>query len=172
MNASNNTLSDEQIADLLASAPLTPGSSNQEDAELHALRAALGSYRSETLLWAERRSAVQPSLVAAAQRNRFWAAVPQWSLAAVAAVTVATGIVHFTGNPGDRSAAAPMPATASAPAQALHATQADADIAADNQLLSSIDQALTYRPVSPADEFGLKASSSQTKPRTHLEAED
>ena len=67
MNSNADKLTDERFSDLLASpAALT------DDAELNDLKAALGSYRSETLLWAERRSAVQPSLVPAARSNRFW----------------------------------------------------------------------------------------------------
>lgn len=158
-------LSDEALAELLVTGETTsPATSpddapdHVQDAELLEMHAALASYRTETLQWAERRSATQPSLIPAARRGRVWAAVPQWSLATVAAVTIAAGVFHFTGKDD------PPESTASTSAQVTTTaanTASAADIAEDNRLLSSIDAALSHHRESPVAALGLKSDSDR-----------
>ncbi len=159
-----DSLSDEQLSELLA---VPAKFASDETAEVASLRAALDDYRAEMLQWAERRSSVQTSLVAAAQRSRFWSAIPQWSLAAVAVVAVAAGTVFVTGNHVTSNPAAEETAmTASAPAP-------KADIAEDNRLLNSIDQELSFHSThTPVDGFGLSATHGDTKPATRSEVTD
>ena len=154
MNSQNHNLDDETFTRLLSQ----PAEAvNDADAEVVALRSALRSYRTETLQWAERRSSTQPSLRPAARRSRVWAAVPQWSLAAVAVISIAAGAVHVYDRPDageETTAAADVTPAGSA------ARTSEADIAADNELLSSIDQALSYRVASPVDRLELKSAHS------------
>jgi negative regulator of sigma E activity len=160
-SGTRSTLTDEQFADLLAGHPSTETLADlheDDDAalELTGLKSALQSYRTETLLWAERRAATAPSLAPAARRSRMWAAIPQWSLAAVAAVTVAVGVVHFSGQPGDEVADS-APVSVTAPVASAE------DIAMDNALLTSIDAALSYHGRSPVDELGLKTQRNNAE---------
>ena len=154
-------LTDEQVCDEL----LTPRETSVQtaDAEVVALRSALGSYRDETLQWAERRSATQPSLVPAAKRSERWAALPRWSLATIAIVTIAAGAAHLSEERADlaeSTSAQPMAA-----AQETRSTPAE--IAADNKLLNSIDAELSYHTQSPVDAFDLKApAASASRQRT------
>ena len=159
MNADRHELTDEALTELLAQ-PADAAGVAAAGAEAVALHAALRTYRTETLQWAERRSSTQPSLQAAARRSRVWAAVPQWSLAAVAVISIAAGVarVYDFGDPGEGS----VP-TASAVASTSPTAASAADIAADNALLSSIDQELSYHAASPVDSLGLK-SSHTTQP--------
>ncbi len=137
-------LTDEQLCEEL----LAPSGSG--DPEAAALRSALGSYRAETLQWAERRSATQSSLAARARQAERWAALPRWSLATIAVVTIAAGVAHVS---QDRDGSASM----SAPVQAAQPARSSAeDIAADNQLLNSINAELDYHGRSPVDAFNLK----------------
>jgi negative regulator of sigma E activity len=152
-------ISDEALSELLAS----PEKNMVEDAEVQAMVAALRSYRTETLARAERRSATLPSLAARAKTNR-WAAVPQWSLAAVAVMAVAVGVVRFAGY-GAAPDAAHAVATSSAQATS------DDEIAADNQLLNSIDEALRYNKVSPVEAFETKPLK-QAGSTAHTEVTD
>ncbi len=157
MNSQKHDLTDEAFADLLAR-PVEDGL-HDADGEAESLRSALRSYRTETLQWAERRSSTLPSLQPAARRSRAWAAVPQWSLAAVAVISIAAGVARVYDRPGvndtsEETVAAVPPPTAVAPAAPASA----ADIAADNRLLSSINQALSYHVQSPVDSLGLKPS--------------
>jgi hypothetical protein len=153
--------SDEAVSGMLA----TP-TNDSADAEVVALKAALRSYRTETLSWAERRSATQPSLAAKARESR-WSAVPQWSLACVAIVAVAAGVVHFAGyGAEDATPASDMSVTTTATRFA-----SQDDIAADNRLLGSIDQALRYRSVSPTDEFQAKPAKQASR-NTHTGVTD
>ena len=154
--------SDEALSELLAS----PEEKTVEDAEVQAMVSALRSYRTETLALAERRSATLPSLAARAKTSRWTAAVPQWSLAAVAVVAVMAGVVRFAGYGGD--AAAPDAARVAATSSA-QATSED-EIAADNRLLDSIDQALRYNRVSPVAAFEEKPVKQE--PATHTEVTD
>lgn len=157
MNPHEHHLSDEAFADLVAHADTSGVPAQSGEAE--ALRSAIRSYRTETLRWAERRSATQPSLQSAARRSRAWAAVPQWSLAAVAVISIAAGVAHVY----DRSDAGQEEVEATAPAAVFNSSvtgTSPADIEADNRLLSSIDQALSYHPALPVDGIGLKSSSN------------
>ncbi len=159
----NDLLTGEELNDLPAHTSGCP-----ED--LRTLQAGLRSYRTVALTWAERRSAAQPSLAAAARRSRIWAAVPQWSLAAVAALTVAAGVVHFHGNQGDDS----LPvAHATVAARAADVTASpDEQIAADNNLLSNIDAALRYDSASSAAQFGLKVAPQPARSGAHSQVTD
>jgi hypothetical protein len=162
MNSQKHELSDEQFAELLAG---TDGAASDDGAgaEAFALRSALRSYRVETLQWAERRSSTQPSLQPAARRSRFWAGVPQWSLAAVAVISIAAGVAHVyapSGDAGDETLATTQGTVA---ADTVVRTS-EADIADDNRLLSSIDQALSYHTVPPIDSLGLKPTHSTKTP--------
>ena len=160
MNSQNHNLSDEAFADLLAR---PSAETTSADREAEALRSALRSYRTETLQWAERRSSTSPSLQPAARRSRIWAAVPQWSLAAVAVISIAAGVAHVYDRPDVNDASEETVATA--PAQSVVVPVArisPAEIAADNRLLSSIDQALSDHAVTPVEGLGLKPSRSVT----------
>jgi negative regulator of sigma E activity len=154
-------LTDEQFSELLAGRPSGETLANlhagdESELELNDLKSALQSYRSETLAWAERRASAAPSLARIARRSRMWAAMPQWSLAAVAVVTVAVGVVHFSGNDGDEVASTASVAIAS---QTGVKSSAE-DIALDNELLSSIDAALSYHGKSSVDALGLQATDT------------
>ena len=72
MNSQEHDLTDDEFAELLLRAD-SAVAANEADSEAAALRSAFRSYRAETLQWAERRSATQPSLQPAARRSRFWA---------------------------------------------------------------------------------------------------
>ncbi|AFL86946.1 hypothetical protein Terro_0607 [Terriglobus roseus DSM 18391] len=153
----HHALTDEQFADLLAGRPSAGTLSELHDdadaeLELAELKSALHSYRAETLDWAERRAATAPSLVPAARRRALWVAVPQWSMAAIAVAAVAVGVGHFSGRGSDD--AMPNAASISAPAVLSSASE----IATDNQLLTSIDDALTS-DLSAVDALGLKPAS-------------
>ena len=143
---------DEEFATLLCQ-PLTEHQSPSETvspADLRNLQAALKSYRAETLLWAERRSAAQPSLAARAHRQGRWAALPRWSMALVAVVTIAGGAVHVASS----RAEVDEPAIVT---DAAVERPNPADIAADNELLSSIDAELSYHAHSPVDSLDLRS---------------
>lgn len=154
-------MTDEQFAELLlkphADTDGMEQAGNQQ--ELRAMQAALGSYRHDTLHWAERRSAGQPSLAARARAQQRWAALPQWALAMVALVTIVSGVAHLV---ADRAGEASSNMAAALPAAAQPAA-AD-DLAADNHLLSSIDAELSYHGGSPVD--GLRLRDGRTAERT------
>ena len=69
-------MTDEAFAELLLKPHAdTDGMETAGDQqELHDLQVALGSYRRETLHWAERRSAGQPSMADRARAQQRWAA--------------------------------------------------------------------------------------------------
>ena len=157
MNSQKQSLSDQAFSELLCRPAGT--SAGPVDAEAEALRSALRSYRTETLQWAERRSSAQASLQPAARRSRMWAAVPQWSLAAVAVISIAAGVAHVYDRPDVNDTSEVTVATEPSPSAVVPAAPASpAEIAADNRLLSSIDQALSYHTGSPIDSLGLKPS--------------
>jgi hypothetical protein len=160
-------LSDEAFSDLL----LLPedrvqGFDHLTDAsrgEIGDVRSALAAYRSESLHWAERRSAAEPPLAARARRMLLLDAAPRWALAATAVVTLAAGVMHLAGNGGTTGDASQGGADSSAQLAAPHASSSE--ILEDNHLLSSIDQALSARSVSAKD-FGLEeADASHDAPR-------
>jgi anti-sigma-K factor RskA len=167
-----HSLTDEQFADLLADRPSSGTLARlHEDAdtelELAELKSALHSYRAETLVWAERRAATAPSLAPAARRRARWTAVPQWSLAALAVATVAVGIGHYSGRSTDAAAGnATAIMAASGPVAGASAV---ADMASDNELLSSIDAALSYAGTSPVDGLGLKPAGNEGAQRRNVE---
>ena len=149
-------LTDEQFSDELLRVPVSP--SHAEQRELIALHSALESYRCEALHWAERRSAAQPSLAAAARRSERWAALPRWSLATIAIVTIAAGVAHLS---EQRSTI--TDAVANSPSSLQQGMHSSADeIAADNKLLNSIDVELRYHASSPVDAFDLKRQGMRT----------
>ena len=168
----HHSLTDEQFADLLAGRPSTGTLADlHADAgamsELAEVKSALHSYRAETLVWATRRASATPSLVPAARRRARWIVVPQWSLAAVAVAVVAAGIGHFSGRIGDNAIpSARATATASLPAGSVAAAT---DIASDNELLSSIDAALSYAGRSPVEGLGLKPAQDNGEQRRNVE---
>lgn len=147
---SASVAADAQFALLLAEAPVT--TDHADAAEIERLQVALGCYRAATLHWAERRSAGQPSLQAMAKRNERWAALPRWSLATVALVTILGGAARLA-QYGAATSTAPGSETTTAVAER---TAAPADIAADNRLLSSINAELSYHAASPVDGLGLQ----------------
>ena len=157
---SSSIAAEEQFAVLLAGAPGTDD--HTDAAEIERLQVALGSYRAETLHWAERRSAGQPSLQALAKRNERWAALPRWSLATVALVTILGGVAHLA-----QSGAATITALGNETATAVaERPAAPADIAADNRLLSSINAELSYHAASPVDALGLQDTDHKLPPDT------
>ena len=154
MNSQEHDLTDDEFAELLLRAD-SAVAANEADSEAAALRSAFRSYRAETLQWAERRSATQPSLQPAARRSRFWAGVPQWSLAAVAVISIAAGVAHVYDRPGTGGDDTPSTTQGAVTAVSVARTS-DADIAADNRLMSSIDRELSYHSESTVDSLGLK----------------
>lgn len=144
-------LTDEQMAVLLAAAPAND-TTFEADAEVRAMQAALRSYRTETLLWAERRSAGQPSLAPLVARNRFWTAAPQWALAAIAVVTISVGAFHLRESNN---------AVNDIPAVQTFAQTSTSSLAEDNRLLSQIDVALQYDSAPPAS---IQGKSARTVP--------
>jgi hypothetical protein len=151
---SSEHLSDERFCELLLSQDRAP----EMTAELTEMKDALDTYRTEALAWAERRSAAQPSLAAAARRRHLWAAAPQWAMAAVAIMSITVGVLHFTGVPGDQTAMEQQ--TIPAAAQASPQQQ----IADDNALLESIDSALHTGSALPVDALGLgRAQNAGTR---------
>lgn len=155
-------MTDEAFAELLLKPPAdTDGMETAHDQqELRSVQAALGSYRRETLHWAERRSAGQPSLADKARAQERWAALPRWALATVALVTIVGGVVHMA---SDR-AGAPTSTAITLPAEAK--SQATDDLAADNHLLSSIDAEVSYHGGSPVDELRLRDERSLEHPES------
>ena len=153
---SSEHLSDERFCELLVSQHRTP----EETTDLAEMKDALEIYRTETLAWAERRSAAQPSLAAAARRRHLWSAAPQWAMAAVAIMSIAVGVLHFTGVPGDETAMEQQTIPAASMAQANPQQQ----IADDNALLESIDSALNTGSTLPVDALGLgRAQNAGTR---------
>lgn len=164
------SLTDEQIADLLAGRPsaqtLTLLHENeQSQVELAGLKSALHMYRAETLDWAERRSAAAPSLEAAARRQARWFAVPQWSLAAIAVATVAVGVGHMFGHVPDAAGNTATVLTA----DVTDAPTSSADIVSDDELLTSIDAALSSARVSPVEALGLEPVQTEGALRRNVE---
>ncbi len=160
-------LTNDQVCDQLHPAV---AQARHDDAELATLRSALGSYRAQTLQWAERRSATQPSLVAQARRSERWAALPRWSLATIAIVTIAAGVAHVSEGRGNMAEDASLP-----PVAAVQETRSSAaEIAADNKLLNSIDAELSYHSRSPVDGLDLKgpATSGQRQAQIPDGSED
>lgn len=140
-------LSEKLVADTLGTNSVAPG-----DVKSRNLQVALRSYRSETLQWAQGRSAGQPSLAALAHKQERWAALPRWSLALVAMVTIAGGVAHLA----SMRAATEQPAVQLDASAAVNRSSNPSDIAADNQLLSSIDAELSYHAASPVDSLQLQ----------------
>lgn len=152
---SSEHLSDELFCEMLVSQHRAP----EETVELTEMKDALEVYRTETLDWAERRSAAQPSLVAAARRRHLWSAAPQWAMAAVAIMSITVGVLHFTGVPGDDTA---MEQTI--PAASVTQASPQQQIADDNALLESIDSALNTGSTLPVDALGLgRAQNAGTR---------
>ena len=145
-------MTDEEFSALLVLPGAAHGNITRQEKQLTVVRDAVDAFRAESLQWAERRSAGQPSLAAAARQGERWAAMPQWSLALVAVVTIVGGVVHI-------SRTAVQPATMSAASTASIAPSAGAnDLAADNHLLSSIDAELSYHSASSVDSLQLQSS--------------
>ena len=143
------TLSDEEFAEQL----MRPHASDRAgDADVARMAEALAVYRQDALQWAERRSAVQPSLAPAARRGDRWAALPRWALATVALVTIAGAAAHVA---TDRLRVDDAPALAIV--RVAEAAATPAELAADDHLLSSIDAALSVHGASPVDGLHLRA---------------
>ena len=153
MSPQSKHRTDEDFAELLAGPKTEVVLTAETDAEVLQMESALRAYRVEALQWAERRSSVQPSLVPAARRSTLWASLPQWSLAAVAAISIAAGVTHLVENHRDSNDVADVSVATVLPAAKQ---SSPAQIAADNRLLSSIDSALSYHSASPVDALNLK----------------
>ena len=175
MTPSKEPFTDEEFARLLALPDLSvsrdapgDGVSALHDPDLRSLRSALHAYRTESTQWAERHSAAQPSLAPAARRSERWAALPQWSLALVAVVSIAGGIVHLA----DLRGVTDEPAAAAIAPRVSNEEVSQAYLAADNRLLSSIDEALSYHAASPIDSLHLKGAKPDLQQLTPLETND
>ena len=152
--SSPDSLTDEQFCELLmGGAPETPTAPH---AEADAFKRAVSSYRAESLLWAERRSAAMPSLLPSVRRSGFRAALPQWTLAAVAVMTMVAAGVHFNTASQD-TAAVEAPA---AIVRTADATATPEQIAHDNVLLGSIDAAVHAGSGLPVNALGLDAHAA------------
>ena len=157
-NAEGFSVSDEQFVYLLTATMGSEGTP-AEDNEVRQLASALHSYRQEQTLWAERRSAGQPSLAEKAQHQARWGYLPRWSLALIALVTIAGGVTHVVGT---RSATDAPDASVVSTVDVVEATT-PADIAADNHLLNSIDAELSYHAASPVDALRLKEEAADLR---------
>ncbi len=119
--------------------------SEEEEADLAIMRDALSSYKAESLAWAEQWSAAMPPPRPNAVVS-LWDRAPRWALAGVAVSACAVAALTFTHT-----------ATPAATRVALAPTAQV--LAADNQLLSSVDDALTRGSSTPsAQELGLSAT--------------
>ncbi len=132
--------------------------------EMVALTEALRSYRTETLHWAEQRSAAMPSpLPPGARAHRAaWLQAPQWALGTVALCTCVVGGAMYTRHQATlaENASVSLP---NAPTQQA--------LAADNQLLFLVDTAVR-NPVEPSEqELGLTDSAMGERVQTHRHAQ-
>ncbi len=114
-------------------------------ADLVAMSAALHSYRDRSLDWAEQRSAAMPSPLP--PRATGWLAAPQWALGTVAFCGCVVGAALYTHHQAALvdQAAAVLPA---APTQQV--------LAADNDLLTSVDDALRDSVAPTEQQLGLE----------------
>lgn len=149
----------DEVEDFVGNADLEEdefGEDGDEDAgapgyrkdDLVMMHAALESYRDESLRWAERRSATMPALKPASR----WFHAPQWAVAATAVVALAVTGVFYTQH---LHAPADITTAATAPTQQA--------LAVDNELLSSVDQALSGSVAPTEQDLGL------TEPRARYE---
>lgn len=149
---STDSLTDEQFCELLM------GGAPEATAELHAeagaFKSALSSYRADSLVWAERRSAAMPSLLPSVRRSGFHVAWPQWTLAAVAVMTMVVAGVHVNTASQDTAAVD----TSAAITRTVDATPEQ--IADDNVLLGSIDAAVHAGAGLPVNALGLDAHAA------------
>ena len=136
--------------------PVAGKGCNDDDADLTAIDTAideaLASYRAESLDWAEQRSARMPSPLPAGSRTHVpaWLRAPQWVLGTVALCGCVMGGAVYAHHQATLAEDAAM---------ALPAAPTNQALAADNELLSSVDHALSG-PVTPTEqELGLTDGS-------------
>lgn len=154
-------LTDEQFSDLLAGGSLDSGSEahlavcSECQAEAEAVAGSLTEFNTFSMAWAEREA---PRRIQTPSR---WmlrlGAHPVWNaglLAAAASVALAIGL-HL---PQHSAPAAPTTAALQQPVVRPTPT----DLAADNRLLASIDQELSYSPQPSVPLAELKAPSHRT----------
>lgn len=129
-------------------APTAAGSDEEEAVDLERVQTALRRYRAESLEWAQQRSATMPSpLPAGARADRpAWLQAPQWVLGTAAFCACVVGGTVYTHHQATllERAAAVLP---NAPTQQA--------LAIDNELLSSVDDALCGSIAPTEQELGL-----------------
>ena len=120
---------------------------NDEDAaELIAMQRALSSYREQSLDWAEKRSAAMPSPLPPTSPRAAWRQAPRWALGMATLCACLVGGAAYTHHQAMRTQTA---------AAALPAAPTQQALAADNQLLSSVDDALRGAATPSEQELGL-----------------
>jgi hypothetical protein len=150
-------LTDEQFSELLLGAKPAPvqahlGACAECAAEAERVAGAIGSFEQQTRLWAERRAAALPVLVAGQRPSLLWPFRPQAWAAAAAAIALAAS-VSLTAHT-HRSQPAPVQVAEMQPAAAV----TPATLKADNELLSAIDGELRADESTPASVYSLNAA--------------
>ena len=158
MSPRNDDHFDERLHDRLATGAAFSDESSENEidsdlvldpdeddaADLALMHEALGSYKSETLRFAEQQSAAMP----APRVNRalaLWDSTPRWVVASAAVLALGFSTVFVTHRTTEP---APLAMAAAPTAQAL---------ADDNQLLLSVNEALTANVAPSEQDLGLTA---------------
>lgn len=134
------------------------GVGEDDAADLLGMQEALGTYRTHLLNWSEERSATLPSpLAPGARRTPAWLQSPQWVLGTVAFCVCVVGGALYTHHQNTllEQAALALP---DAPTQQA--------LTADNQLLSSVDDALRGSAAPGEQELGLTDDSLTNRAQT------
>lgn len=125
--------------------PTSSASNNPADAvELAALANALGSYRRQSLEWAQQRSAAMPPPVVHARPA--WLDAPQWALGTIGFCACVIGGALYTHHQATLSQQA---------AVALPAAPSSQLVAQDNELMLLVDDALRNQGSPTEQDLGL-----------------
>ena len=117
--------------------------------ELKTFRASVASFNEVSMAWSESRPAesLRPHVRAARTQPRW--AVASWALAGCLAMASAVSI-------GSRYEHGRDAARANSPSSS---DTSEAQIERDNKLLMAVDEAMSVRPASPLQEYGIEESS-------------
>lgn len=167
-------LSDEHFAGLLFGSASSEVRAHLEECAQCALEAervgtAIGSFESDSRLWAERHAATTPVVYPARQPIPAWLQVPTaWAVAAVAMVIATTvGLPRMGYRSAPAASNAAMVSTASVRAEVPAAT-----IKSDNELLSAIDGKLSAGDTPSAQFYGLQGEELGVQGSTSHEVAD
>jgi hypothetical protein len=158
-------LTDEQFTEILLGAESTTTQAHLRVClrcaeEAAHVTAAVGDFKGQSKLWAERRAAAQPAVIVSNKRENSWSRRPQaWTAAALAIViAMSTGLaIHrereLTASPG---VAESRPLTQVSPAT----------LKSDNDLLTAIDGELQADDSTSASTYAPSATSQANRTRT------